>query len=73
MQIASFVPITAPLTMPMRMVRGDVSWWEGGLAVGIMLIATYGMVRLGALVFRRGIIRVGTKLKWREILRRQGT
>ncbi|MFW2340069.1 MAG: ABC transporter permease [Acidimicrobiia bacterium] len=72
-QIASFVPITAPLTMPMRMVRGDVAWWEGGLAVGIMLIATYGMVRLGALVFRRGIIRVGKKLKWREILRRQGT
>ena len=70
-QIASFVPITAPLTMPMRMVRGDVAFWEGAVSVGIMLVATYGMIRLGAHVFRRGIIRVGMKLKWREVLRRQ--
>ena len=70
-QIASFVPPTAPLTMPMRMVRGDVAFWEGAIAVGIMLIATYGMIRLGARVFRTGIIRVGTKLKWREVLRPQ--
>ncbi len=68
-QIASFVPITAPLTMPMRMVRGDVGLWEGVAAVAIMLIATYGMIRLGARVFRRGIIRVGMKLKWREMVR----
>jgi ABC-2 type transport system permease protein len=70
-QIASFVPPTAPLTMPMRMVRGDVAFWEGAIAVGIMLIATYGMIRLGARVFRTGIIRVGTKLKWREVIRTQ--
>ena len=71
-QIASFVPITAPLTMPMRMVRGDVAFWEGAVSVGIMLVATYGMIRLGARVFRRGIIRVGMKLKWREVVRRHG-
>ena len=70
-QIASFVPITAPLTMPMRMVRGDVAFWEGAASVGIMLVATYGMIRLGARVFRRGIIRVGKKLKWREMVRAQ--
>lgn len=68
-QIASFIPPTAPLTMPMRMVRGDVVWWEGALSVGIMLLATYGMIRLAARVFRSGIIRVGVKLKWREVLR----
>ena len=44
----------------------------GGLHLGwVMLLATYGMIRLGAHVFRRGIIRVGMKLKWREVLRRQ--
>ena len=70
-QIASFVPITAPLTMPMRMVRGDVGWLAASISVGVMLLATYGMIRLAAHVFRAGIIRVGTKLKWREVLRRQ--
>ena len=67
--IASFVPITAPLTMPMRMVRGDVGWLPGVLSVAVMLLATYGMIRLAAHVFRAGIIRVGVKLKWRETLR----
>jgi ABC-2 type transport system permease protein len=69
LQIASFVPITAPLTMPMRMVRGDVGWLPGLLSVAVMLLATYGMIRLAAHVFRAGIIRVGVKLKWRETLR----
>lgn len=68
-QIASFIPPTAPLTMPMRMVRGDVAWWEGATSVGVMLVATYWMMRLGAMVFRRGIIRAGVKLKWREVIR----
>lgn len=68
-QIASFIPPTAPLTMPMRMVRGDVAWWEGATSVAVMLVATYWMMRLGAMVFRRGIIRAGVKLKWREVIR----
>ncbi len=67
-QIASFIPPTAPLTMPMRMVRGDVAWWEGATSVAVMLVATYWMMRLGAMVFRRGIIRAGVKLKWREVI-----
>ncbi len=71
-QIASFVPITAPLTMPMRMVRGDVGVGQGLISVGIMLLATYGMVLVGARVFRQGIIRVGIKLKWREVVRSRG-
>ncbi len=68
-QIASFIPPTAPLTMPMRMVRGDVAWWEGAASVAVMLVATYWMMRFGAMVFRRGIIRAGVKLKWREVVR----
>jgi ABC-2 type transport system permease protein len=72
LEIASYIPITAPLTMPMRMVRGDVTWWAAALSIGIMLVATYGMVRFGARVFRHGVIRVGSKVKWREAARSRG-
>jgi ABC-2 type transport system permease protein len=69
LQIASFLPPTAPLTMPMRMVRGDVGVVAGFLSVSIMLLAIAAMVRLGGAVFRTGIIRAGKKMKWREALR----
>ena len=68
LQIASFLPPTAPLTMPMRMVRGDVGVMAGVLSVSTMLLAIVGMVRLGGAVFRTGIIRAGKKMKWREAL-----
>jgi ABC-2 type transport system permease protein len=69
LKVASFLPPWAPMTMPVRMVRGFAAWWEVVAAALIMLIATYAMIRLAARVYVGGIIRVGSKVKWREAYR----
>jgi ABC-2 type transport system permease protein len=65
----SLIPLTAPVVMPMRTAVTSVSPLE--LAISILGVAATAIVfvRLGAVVYRRAIIRTGRRLKLREVLR----
>lgn len=69
LRIASLLPMFAPMTMPLRIAGGDALVWEIALSLALMVIATYGLVRLAGRVYAGGLLQSGSRLKWREAFR----
>jgi ABC-2 type transport system permease protein len=65
----SLIPLTAPVVMPMRTAVTSVSPLEVAISVLGVAATAIVFVRLGAVVYRRAIIRTGRRLKLREVLR----
>jgi len=66
-QISAFVPPFAPMVVPARMVLGNMTVFELGLAVAVDLIATAGLIVLAARVYERAILRIGAPVKLRRL------
>jgi ABC-2 type transport system permease protein len=70
--VLAYVPFSSPLVVPARLAIGASSPVEvvGSLVIGLaaILLAT----RFGAVVYARGIVRTGRRLKLREVLRPAG-
>lgn len=48
----SLFPLTAPMTMMLRLSVGGVPWWQPPLAAGLLLLTVYFILRAVARVFR---------------------
>jgi ABC-2 type transport system permease protein len=73
-QIAAFVPPTAPMIVPTRVVAGDMGAIGLSVAVGLELVGTVGLIMLAARVYERAILRIGAPVRLRGLLsdERQG-
>lgn len=69
LRIASLLPMFAPMTMPIRIAGGDATVWEITVSLALMVITTYGLVRLAGRVYAGGLLQSGGRLKWREAFR----
>jgi ABC-2 type transport system permease protein len=67
--VASLVPLTAPMVMPMRTALGAAAAYEVALAVVGTAATAVLLNRFGGGVYRRAMIRTGRRLKLREVLR----
>jgi ABC-2 type transport system permease protein len=69
--VLSWVPFTAPLTVVMRMALDPdgIATWEVVGALVVMVLATWLALRLGARLFRVGLLLTGSWPGLREILR----
>lgn len=70
MQVASFVPFSAPLAMLLRQVVGEPAGWEVAASIGLMVVATIGATFVGARLYEGAILRVGSRVAWRQAWRR---
>ena len=68
-RITPFVPPLAPMTMPARMLLGHAHPWELPVSVALMLVATYGLVRLAGRTYSGNILRSGGRVTLRGMLR----
>jgi ABC-2 type transport system permease protein len=66
--VTSYVPGLSPLVMPVRQAAGEVSAWEVGLAVALMLAAIALVVRLGGRVYAGALLSTGGRTGIREAL-----
>ncbi|MEU6550268.1 ABC transporter permease [Streptomyces sp. NPDC046915] len=67
--VVSMVPGLSWAAMPMRMAAGPVPWWQIGAACALMLLAIAVLVRVGARVYRGGLLRYGGIVKVGDALR----
>ncbi len=65
----SYFPLTAPMTMMMRVGAGKVPWWDMGLSILLLLLGLALLIRLGARLFRIGTLMYGKKPSLVEIVR----
>ena len=70
-RVMTWIPFTAPVTAVFRLTvdPAGVAWWEVLGAVVVLAAATWLAIRLGARLFRVGILLTGARPKLREILR----
>ena len=47
--LVSYVPPLTPMLMPVRAALGELAWWEVPTAAAVVVLATYGLLRLGGL------------------------
>ena len=66
-KVLAYVPLTAPFAMPTLVGLGEVTWWQFTLSVIIDLAATVVVARFAAVIYRRAILRTGTRVKLREL------
>jgi ABC-2 type transport system permease protein len=69
LRVASLVPLTAPMTMPIRMATGDAAGWEVMLSLVLMVTSTWLLIRLAGRIYAGGLLRVGSRVKLREAWR----
>ena len=67
--VTAFIPMTAPITMPARIVTGDAPTWEIIASLAITIGATILLIPLAARIYAGGILRTGSSLKLREAWR----
>lgn len=64
----SLFPFTAPTAMLLRLVLGQVPWWQVAASLGILAITVVLVIWLAAWVFRVGLLMTGQRLTPRALL-----
>lgn len=67
--VASYVPISAPVAMPVRLFLGEAVWWEPLLSLAILAATTVGVIALGARIYERSLLRLGGRVRLAEAIR----
>jgi ABC-2 type transport system permease protein len=72
-QIATFIPFSAPMVLPIRVAAGEVQLWEVLVSVAIVLASIVVAMRLAGRVYAGGAMHLRGQLKLRQALRAQET
>ncbi len=65
--ILSLFPLTSPLTLMVRMGMTSVPAWQIILAIVLLIATAYGAIWLAGKIFRIGMLRFDTGVKWSEV------
>ena len=71
-RVLSFVPPSAPMVMPVRMIAGDVAPWEVVVSVLLTLAFAVGLIALAARVYGAAVLRTGSRVTLRAVWRATG-
>ncbi|WP_164510860.1 ABC transporter permease [Nonlabens xiamenensis] len=65
--IFSYIPLTSPIVMLMRIPFGDIAWWEIATSMLLLYLSIIGVAYLAAKIYRIGILMYGKKTSWKEL------
>jgi ABC-2 type transport system permease protein len=66
--VASYLPFSAPLVMPTRIVLGSIAPWQALLSATISIGATFALIPVATRVYSGAVLRTG-RVRIREVLR----
>lgn len=67
--VVSMLPIVSTMLMPARLAEGDVPLWQLGVAIVATALAAVLLVRVGARIYERTLLRTGNRISFRDALR----
>jgi ABC-2 type transport system permease protein len=68
--VLGFLPPTAPIAMPVLYAAGDVPAWQAAVSAVLVAVGTVWMARTAATIYARSILRTGSRVRLRQVLRR---
>ena len=66
-QVLTFFPLTAALSLLLRMAFSTVPTWQIYVSSGILIISALGALWLAGRVFRMGMLQYGKRMGWKDI------
>lgn len=66
-KVASFIPLTSPLSLLLRIGVGEIALWEILLSLGLLLVAILCFGWLAAKIYRTGVLMYGKRPTIKEI------
>ena len=70
--VASFVPLSAPMAMPVRWLVGDVPAWQVAVSLALTLLTAAAIMRLSAAIYAGTALRLGPRISLRRALAVRG-
>ncbi len=67
-KVLAYLPPTAPFCMPVLVGLNDVAWWQFVASALISLVGTAGMAVFAARIYRRAVLRTGSRVRARDLL-----
>jgi ABC-2 type transport system permease protein len=67
--VASLLPISSPLAMPVRMLLGSATPWQVALSLTILLGSTALLIPLAGRIYAGAVLRTGAKVRIRDAWR----
>lgn len=67
LKIFAYVPFTAPFAMPVLVGFGVVTWWQFAASVVLSLVCTLAVARVATGIYRRAILRTGSRVRLRDV------
>lgn len=68
-RVLSLIPFTSPFILPIRIAHDTIPMWELALALGLLAVTIWLLVRLGGRIYQESLLRIGTRINWREAAR----
>jgi ABC-2 type transport system permease protein len=67
-QVLSFVPPSAPMVMPVRVIQGGAAAWEVVAAVAVTLAGVAALVVLAGRIYSRAVLQTGGRVRLTAVL-----
>lgn len=67
-RVLSYVPLTSPTAMPIRLLLGDAGWFEALISLVLLIVSVAGMRWIAGRIFALGIMMTGKEPSLREML-----
>jgi ABC-2 type transport system permease protein len=68
-RVLSFIPLSAPMVMPVRSIAGDAAAWEIALSAALTLLAAAGLIVVAARIYGAAVLRTGSRVSLRTAWR----
>jgi ABC-2 type transport system permease protein len=68
-RVLSFVPPSAPMIMPVRLIAGDAPAWEIAASVALTLVTAAALIAIAARVYGAAVLRTGSRVTLRSVWR----
>jgi ABC-2 type transport system permease protein len=67
--VASILPVSAALAMPVRIVLGAATGWQIALSLTLLIGSAVALVPVGARLYSGAVLRTGSRVKLRDAWR----
>ncbi|MFG2045305.1 ABC transporter permease [Dactylosporangium sp. NPDC048998] len=64
MRVLSYVPLSAPTAMPVRLFDGDAAGWEPFVSLVLLALAAAGALLAGARIYEGSLLRTNGRTSW---------
>lgn len=65
-RVFTFIPVTTPLLLPVRVARGVIGPWELALALFVLAASIWGLIRIAGRVYQFTLLHAGSRVGWKQ-------